>query len=91
MPDDLYREFQEFLVKNPNVGDLIKGSGGLRKIRWNLPGKGKRGGVRFIYYWFNTGCEILMIYAYLKNKQANLTYEQLNILRQVVDQELKDE
>jgi hypothetical protein len=91
IPDDLYQEFQEFLVKDPNAGDLIKGSGGLRKIRWNLPGQGKRGGIRVIYYRFMTDSEILMVYAYPKNKQDNLTNAQSKLLKQIVEEELNDE
>lgn len=91
MPDDLYQEFQETLIKNPEAGDIIKGAGGLRKIRWNLLGKGKRGGMRVIYYWFNSDDEILMIYAYPKNKQENLTNEQLKLLKKIVEEELRDE
>ena len=91
MPDDLYQEFQEFLIKDPSVGDIIKGSSGLRKIRWNLPAQGKRGGVRIIYYWLNSKDEIFMIYAYRKNRQENLTNEQLKLLKQIVEEELEDE
>jgi len=50
MDDDQYRELQEALVKDPELGDLIQGTGGLRKVRWNLPARGKRGGARIIYY-----------------------------------------
>jgi mRNA-degrading endonuclease RelE of RelBE toxin-antitoxin system len=51
MSDDEYRELQEALVNRPNSGDLIKKSGGLRKVRWKLQGRGKSGGIRVIYYW----------------------------------------
>ncbi len=50
--DDAYREFQQALIFNPIAGDLIKGSGGLRKIRWRSATGGKRGGIRVIYYWW---------------------------------------
>jgi hypothetical protein len=50
MSDEGYRALQEVLITRPESGDLIKGSGGLRKIRWKLEGQGKRGGVRVIYY-----------------------------------------
>lgn len=91
MTDDLYQKFQESLVENPSAGDLIKGGGGLRKIRWNLPGQGKQGGVRIIYYWFVPDSQIFMIHAYPKNKQEELTNQQLKLLKQIVKEELKNE
>lgn len=60
MNDELYRELQESLVNNPDSGDLIKGNGGLRKLRWKLIGQGKRGGVRIIYYWLKSANQIYM-------------------------------
>ena len=48
--DDEYRELQEVLIYRPDLGDVIQGTGGLRKIRWMRKGRGKRGGVRVIYY-----------------------------------------
>ncbi len=49
--DDEYARLQRALMEQPEVGVIIKGSGGIRKIRWGLPGRGKSGGARFIYYW----------------------------------------
>ncbi len=49
--DEEYSLLQAKLIKNPNAGDLIQGSGGVRKIRWGVPGSGKRGGLRVVYYW----------------------------------------
>ena len=51
MTDEIYRELQNALVAYPESGKLIQGSGGLRKIRWGIASKGKRGGVRVIYYF----------------------------------------
>jgi hypothetical protein len=51
MSDEDYKELQLSLVARPDLGVLIRNSGGLRKLRWNLPGRGKSGGVRLIYYW----------------------------------------
>lgn len=51
LTDDEYAEFQRYLADNPRLGDVIRDTGGLRKIRWAGNGKGKRGGVRVIYYY----------------------------------------
>jgi hypothetical protein len=85
MSDDEYRDFQEALVNRPDMGDLIRGSGGLRKVRWKLEGRGKSGGVRIIYYWVTVDDQIRMLYAYPKGKQENLTQEQLALLRKIVE------
>lgn len=85
MDDDQYCELQELLIENPEIGDLIQGSGGLRKIRWKLAGQGKRGGVRVIYYWAVSVDQIRMLYVYSKSNQENLTKDQLNGLRKIVE------
>ena len=51
LPDEEYRMLQTALMFRPDAGDIIRGGGGLRKVRWNLPGRGKRGALRVIYYW----------------------------------------
>jgi hypothetical protein len=88
MDDESYRELQEALVEQPDLGDLIQGSGGLRKVRWKLPPKGKRGGVRVIYYWWANEDQLLMLLVYTKNEQENLTKQQQSILADLVRQEL---
>ncbi len=85
MPDDQYRELQLALMIDPEIGDLIKESGGIRKVRWKLPGGGKRGGARIIYYWAVSDDHIYMLYGYAKNDQADLTKDQLKILKQIVE------
>ena len=84
--DDEYKELQEALVSRPDLGDLIKGSGGIRKARWNLDGTGKSGGVRVIYYWVVNDDHIRMLYVYPKGKQANLTRAQVAKLKAVVEE-----
>jgi len=64
----------------PDAGDLIPGGGGLRKIRWSAQGRGKRGGVRVIYYWAVRQEQILMLLMYAKNERDDLTVEQLKVL-----------
>jgi len=51
LSDDSYAELQQMLLLRPDAGDVIPGSGGLRKVRWRIAGQGKRGGLRIIYYW----------------------------------------
>ncbi len=85
MSDEEYQALQETLVSRPDAGDLIRGSGGLRKIRWSLEGRGKSGGVRAIYYWVVSDDHIRMLYVYPKGKQENLTREQLKRLKVIVE------
>ena len=67
------------------MGNIIKASGGLRKVRWKLQGKGKSGGVRVIYYWVVNDCQIRMLYVYPKGKQENLSMEQVRILKKIIE------
>lgn len=83
LPDDNYKELQTSLMLRPDAGSLIRGSGGLRKVRWRLPGGGKRGGLRVIYYWDEPDT-IFMLYPYKKNEQEDLTPEQIKILKILV-------
>lgn len=87
--DDSYRQLQQELIKNPETGKIIKSSGGIRKVRWNTQDKGKRGGIRVIYYWITAEDELYMLYAYPKAKQEDLTSQQLSVLKTVVEEELR--
>ncbi|MGA9190651.1 MAG: type II toxin-antitoxin system RelE/ParE family toxin [Anaerolineales bacterium] len=89
MPDEEYRKLQVALVGNPELGKLVRGSGGLRKIRWGLPGKGKSGGARVIYYWAVKEDHIFMLLMYSKSEQEDLTPSQLKILKKIVKEEYK--
>ena len=90
LADEEYRSLQEALLLRPESGDVIPGGGGLRKIRWRVAGKGKRGGVRVIYYWDTPGDIIYMLTVYKKNAQENLTANQLKVLRQLVEEWLHE-
>ncbi len=81
LADDTYRLLQDEIIKNPQAGDLIPGGGGIRKLRFALPGKGKRGGARLIYYWRTSKDKIYMLLAYTKAKKENLEPEQVAILK----------
>jgi len=75
------KNFKNYLVDNPNGGDIIKGSGGLRKLRWKLPNSGKSGGLRNIYYHYEDKHQIYMIYVYSKSKVSDLTPKQIALLK----------
>jgi hypothetical protein len=83
MEDDEYQKLQTALVLQPELGDVIPGTGGLRKIRWGEQGrgKGKRGGVRVIYYWHRSGSLIYLLLAYSKSERDNLSTEQKRVLK----------
>ena len=81
MDDDEYAELQTFLADRPEAGNVIKGSGGMRKLRWSGSGRGKRGGLRVIYYWWVAKDRISMLLMYPKNEQDDLTADQLKQLR----------
>ncbi len=87
MSNEDYRRLQTFLILRPDLGDLIPGSGGLRKVRWGATGRGKRGGVRVIYYWAIRQDRILMLFLYAKNEQDDLTPDQLKLLRKIIEEE----
>lgn len=84
MSDDQYRLLQEALITRPDAGAIIRGSGGLRRIRWRLEGGGKRGGIRVIYYWLTADDQLRMLYAYKKSDQGDLTSDQLAVLKEVI-------
>ena len=88
VPDDHYRMLQTALMLRPDAGKLIKSSGGLRKIRWNLPGSGKRGALRVIYFW-SPPDTIYMLLPYKKSEHEDLTPDQIKILRQMVKELLQ--
>jgi hypothetical protein len=81
--DDEYQDLQAVLAENPKAGEVIPGAGGLRKIRWRTAGRGKRGGLRIIYYCWSEE-RLYMIFAYDKTEQSGLTPEQLKVLRAYV-------
>ncbi|MBI5816522.1 MAG: type II toxin-antitoxin system RelE/ParE family toxin [Nitrospinae bacterium] len=83
--DDGYRDLQQALVTNPEAGSIIKGAGGIRKLRWNAKGKGKRGGVRIIYYWYSAHSHIYLLTLYSKNEKADLTAEDRKTFRKIVE------
>lgn len=70
--DDEYLALQWYLLEHPDAGDIVPGSGGVRKVRWSLPGKGKRGGIRVIYYWKVFVDEIWLLTVYAKSERSTI-------------------
>jgi hypothetical protein len=87
LDDQEYQSFQLALLHRPERGAVIRGSGGLRKVRWPRPGQGKRGGLRVIYFWDEASETFYMLYAYPKNEQEDLTARQLRLLSRLVREE----
>ncbi len=79
LTDDEYYDLQAMLAESPKAGDVIPGAGGLRKLRWRGTGRGKRGGLRIIYYCWSEN-RLYMIFVYDKARQSDLTPEQLKTL-----------
>lgn len=84
LSDEEYRALQNVLVENPARGDILKGGGGIRKLRHALPGRGKSGGVRAIYYWIKDDHQIYMLLIYPKSKKDTLTDQETALLRELV-------
>ena len=91
LTEDEYAELQGVLIVQPEAGDVIPGTGGLRKLRWTQRrrGKGKRGGIRVIYYWYVNGSLIYMLLAYSKNQQDDLSTSEKRLLSRLVAEEFK--
>jgi hypothetical protein len=73
----------DYLAYNPTAGDLVPGTGGVRKLRWGLEGRGKRGGARVIYFHHNAGMPLFALTAFAKNEQADLSQQDRNDFRQL--------
>ena len=91
LSDEEYRRFQFQLAANPAIGSVIKGGGGIRKVRLAVGSRGKRGGARVIYYWAARKDLILLLYAYPKNVTANMRPKQIAQLAKLVKEEFGNE
>lgn len=89
LSDQEYAELQGTLVVRPDAGDLVRDTGGLRKVRWSQQarGKGKRGGIRVIYYWQFSESLIYMLFAFSKDEQDDLSARQKKVLAALVKKE----
>ena len=91
LDDNAFGDLQAFLLRNPEVGDVIEGTGGLRKMRFadRRRGKGKRGGLRVIYYWWSAGMQFWLYTLYDKDEMADLTARQRKALKDMLKAELQ--
>jgi len=89
LDDEGFAELQRYLASNPEAGDMVPGAGGIRKLRWKDPrrGKGRRGGLRVIYYCFLSEQEIWLLALYDKDEAADLTKDQREQLRRALEAE----
>ena len=91
LSDDQFAAFQRMLLAEPDAGNVIQGTGGFRKVRWSDPGrgKGKRGGLRVIYYWFEADQQIWLMTIYDKSEADDLNADQKKALKSGIETELK--
>lgn len=87
LSDDEYSALQWGLVTHPELGDIIPKSGGIRKLRWAGSGRGKRGGLRVIYYWRSHKGEIWLLTLYAKNEADNIPASTLKAIKQEIENE----
>lgn len=85
LTDDEYAALQWALALRPEAGAIIPGSGGIRKLRWAGKGRGKRGGLRVIYYWRDRKNEIWLLTLYAKNEAENIPLHLLRELRKEIE------
>jgi len=90
LDDDGYRRLQKALLENPEKGDVMAGTGGFRKLRWQDPrrGKGKRGGLRVVYYYLTADRQIWLFTIYDKDELADLSAHEKRALKKAIQAEL---
>jgi mRNA-degrading endonuclease RelE of RelBE toxin-antitoxin system len=87
LTDDEYRALQWYLVFYPEAGVVVPGSGGVRKVRWAPEGKGKRGGIRIMYYWKKPAKEIWLLPLYSKSEKATIPGHILKMIAEEIKNE----
>lgn len=90
LDDDEYRELQAYLNAHPESGKVVPGSGGVRKVRWAAEGRGKRGGLRVIYYLRLVNGQIWMLTIYGKNVREDIPAHILKAMREAIEDEKVD-
>jgi hypothetical protein len=94
LSEDEYAKMRQALADNPNLGVVIRGTAGIRKMRWAVGHKGKSGGARIIYYWHKPEIEddeIYLLFTFLKNEQENLTGKQKSELKKFIESEYQND
>jgi mRNA-degrading endonuclease RelE of RelBE toxin-antitoxin system len=87
LTDDEHQALQSYLMQKPDAGSIVKGSGGVRKVRWGQDGKGKSGGVRIIYYWKKPDHEVWMLTIYSKTERSTIPGHILKQIAEAIDHE----
>ena len=87
LSDDEYRMLQWHLQEQPEAGAIVRGSGGVRKVRWAPEGRGKSGGVRVIYYWKKSDSEIWMLTIYGKSERDSIPRHVLKKIAETIEHE----
>ncbi|MDP1605679.1 MAG: type II toxin-antitoxin system RelE/ParE family toxin [Rhodocyclaceae bacterium] len=85
LTDEDYAALQEYLCEQPEAGDMVRGSGGVRKLRWARPGAGKSGGVRVCYYIRTRAGQMLMLTIYAKSAQDSIPGHALKAIKEVME------
>ncbi len=85
LSDGERRDVVDYLAAHPKAGDLMEGSGGVRKLRWGRGGQGKSGGVRVIYYFHSEAMPLYLLTLFAKNERANLSKAERNDLAGLVE------
>lgn len=85
LSEDERRNVIEYLAAHPKSGDLMEGTGGVRKLRWGRAGQGKSGGVRIIYYFHSEGMPLYVLTLFAKNERANISKAERNDLAGMVE------
>jgi hypothetical protein len=91
LDDEQFRGLQNALLQRPEAGDVIEGTGGLRKVRHADPrrGKGKRGGLRVIYFWWGAGRQFWLFTLYDKDQMDDLSAKERRALKDMLKRELE--
>jgi len=89
LSDDERALLVSYLAAEPHAGDLVQGTGGVRKLRWALEGRGKSGGARVIYFYHDKGIPLFLLTAYAKNAKANISPAERNAMKVLTAQLVK--
>ena len=82
--EDEHAVFVDFIAANPEAGDVIADTGGIRKVRWRRPGSGKRGGVRVIYFYHDDAMPLYLLLVYAKAQRENWTQDEKRRARDLI-------